>query len=162
MSDCKSKRALRFTNSQRLSRSRDTRLPCALSQPISRSSVFRLALIACVGSNRGTELISRHKHCRSETEVGENLIRDNRDTTTPACLLATFHPTIIIEENTEENHKSRRRTGYVTCRRVAALATALTALALSECDSAPDARLTKGVPVPMQSVSEVAYRPTFV
>lgn len=46
--------------------------------------------------------------------------------------------------------------------RVAALATALTALALSERDSAPDARLTKGVPVPMQSVSEVAYRPTFV
>jgi len=35
-------------------------------------------------------------------------------------------------------------------------------LLLSECDSAPDARLTKGVPVPMQSVSEVAYRPTFV
>lgn len=35
-------------------------------------------------------------------------------------------------------------------------------LALSERDSAVDARLTKGVSVPMQSVSEVAYRPTFV
>lgn len=36
-------------------------------------------------------------------------------------------------------------------------------LVLSELDDgAPDARLTKGVPVPMQSVSEVAYRPTFV
>lgn len=76
-------------------------------------------------------------------------------------VVATSCPTIVVFEDTSEK-KPKDPASYEICRRVAALATALTALALSERDSAPDARLTKGVPVPMQSVSEVAYRPTFV